>query len=110
MWGRHCGSVFVVTPLLTMLPMLLPVCLRLLQVRRVQLAQQLNQQRMAMAQGGRGPGPIGPMAGMPFPGAPGHMFYPGMPGGPSPRGPPGMMPGMMPYGPGGPGGRMGPGR
>lgn len=44
----------------------------------MQLAQQLNQQRMALAQGGRGPaGPMGPMAGMPFPGAPGHMFYPG---------------------------------
>jgi polyadenylate-binding protein len=81
------------------------------EVRRVQLAQQLNQQRMALAQGGRGPGPMGPMAGMPFPGAPGaHMFYPGMPGGPGPRGPPGMMPyGPMVGGPGGPG-RMGAGR
>lgn len=80
------------------------------EVRRVQLAQQLNQQRMALAQGGRGPaGPMGPMAGMPFPGAPGHMFYPGMPGGPGPRGPPGMMPYGPMVGPGGPG-RMGPGR
>lgn len=79
------------------------------EVRRVQLAQQLNQQRMALAQGGRGPGPMGPMAGMPFPGAPGHMFYPGMPGGPGPRGPPGMMPYGPMVGPGGPG-RMGQGR
>jgi len=79
------------------------------EVRRVQLTQQLQQQRMAMAQGGRGPGPMGPMAGMPFPGAPGaHMFYPGMPGGPGPRGPPGMMPYGPMVGPGGPG-RM-PGR
>ncbi len=73
------------------------------EIRRAQLQQQLNQQRM-MA--GRAAGPAGPMPGM-FPpaGAP-PMFYAsgpgGMPGGP--RGAPGMMyPGMMP----GPAGRMG---
>jgi polyadenylate-binding protein len=70
------------------------------EVRRVQLTQQLNQQRMALASAGRGPGPMGPGVMFP-PGGPGPMFYPGMPGGPGPRGP-----GM--YGPYGP--RMGPGR
>lgn len=52
------------------------------EVRRAQLQQQLNQQRMAMAAGGRG---RGPMPGMFPPGPPGgHMFYPGMPQGPRP--------------------------
>lgn len=68
------------------------------EVRRVQLTQQLNQQRLAMASAGRGPGPMGPGVMFP-PGAPGPMFYPGMPGAPGPRGP-GMMYGPMMGGPG----------
>jgi polyadenylate-binding protein len=68
------------------------------EVRRVQLTQQLNQQRLAMASAGRGPGPMGPGVMFP-PGAPGPMFYPGMPGAPGPRGP-GMMYGPMLGGPG----------
>lgn len=66
------------------------------EVRRVQLTQQLNQQRLAMASAGRGPGPMGPGVMFP-PGGPAPMFYPGMPGAPAPR------PGMMPYMMGGPG-------
>eukprot|EP00879_Flechtneria_rotunda_P000310 GHRR01000401.1.p1 GENE.GHRR01000401.1~~GHRR01000401.1.p1 ORF type:complete len:654 (+),score=211.27 GHRR01000401.1:245-2206(+) len=69
------------------------------EVRRVQLTQQLNQQRLAMAGAGRGPGPMGP--GVLFPaGGPAPLFYPGVPGGPGPRGP-GMMYGPMVAGPGG---------
>ncbi|KAI8472972.1 MAG: polyadenylate-binding protein 4 [Monoraphidium minutum] len=70
------------------------------EVRRAQLQQQLNQQRMQMAAAAGGPGRGVP--GM-FPaGAPGPMFYPG-PLGPQAGPRPGMMyPGMM-----GPPGRMG---
>jgi polyadenylate-binding protein len=77
-------------------------------VRRAQLQQQLNQQRMQLAAAAGGPG-----RGMPgmFPaGAPGPMFYPG-PVGPQAGPRPGMMyPGMMgpPGRMGGRGGRMGP--
>jgi len=71
------------------------------EVRRAQLQQQINQQRLAMAAAGAGRGgPGGPMPAMFPPAGPGGpMFYPGMPQGP--RGPAGMMyPQMMP-------GRMG---
>eukprot|EP00878_Enallax_costatus_P038934 GHUV01044432.1.p1 GENE.GHUV01044432.1~~GHUV01044432.1.p1 ORF type:complete len:324 (-),score=117.83 GHUV01044432.1:105-1076(-) len=73
------------------------------EVRRVQLTQQLNQQRLALASAGRGPGPMGPGVMFP-PGGPGPMFYPGMPAAPGPRGP-GMMYGPMMPGPGRMGGR-----
>jgi polyadenylate-binding protein len=61
------------------------------EVRRAQLQQQINQQRLAMAAAGPGRGgPAGPMPGMFPPAGPGGpMFYPGMPQA-GPRGP-GMM-------------------
>jgi len=103
------------------------------EVRRAQLQQQINQQRLALAAAGPGRGgPGGPMPGMFPPAGPGGPmgFYPGMPQGP--RGPgmmyPQMVPGRMggrgprgpmmgpqgpmmmgPQGPMGPGPRGGPG-
>ncbi|KAF8065880.1 ATR2 [Scenedesmus sp. PABB004] len=63
------------------------------EVRRVQLTQQLNQQRMALGGGARGP--MGPGVMFP-PGGPGApMFYQGMPGAPRGPGAPGMMYGAM---------------
>ncbi|GBF93221.1 hypothetical protein Rsub_05953 [Raphidocelis subcapitata] len=71
------------------------------EVRRAQLQQQLNQQRMQMAAAAAG-GPGRGMPGMFAAGAPGPMFYPG-PLGPQAGPRPGMLyPGMM-----GPPGRMG---